>query len=253
MCLILWRSQPDAAYPLVLMANRDEFYARPTQPAGWWADHPGIYGGRDLVAGGTWLAMSTLGRWAALTNIRDLARFDPAAPSRGALITNYLIGAGSAAVYIEQLRAAGTPYNGYNLLLGDGPQVWHYNNYADAASQVVAGVHGLSNATLNTPWPKVVRGKAKLAALAKANPLTPAPFFNALGDLEPAPDAQLPETGVGLEKERLLSPMFIKMAEYGTRCSTVLLFRHDGNVTFAEQTHADGRTRIEHIQLPRFT
>ncbi|MEM1093338.1 MAG: NRDE family protein [Bacteroidota bacterium] len=249
MCLILWRYQPDAEYPLVLMANRDEFYRRPTQPAAWWADAPSIYGGRDLVAGGTWLAMTTDRRWAALTNIREPARFDPSAPSRGALITQYLKGDAEPAAYVAALREAKVPYNGYNLLLGNGPNVWHYNNRDDAFTAVGEGVHGLSNATLDTPWPKVVRGKAKLARLADdPSPSLPT-FFDALNDPVLARDAELPETGVGLGMERQLSPLFIEIPDkgYGTRCSTVLLMHRSGRVTFAERTHADGTTRTETI------
>ncbi|MEM6647527.1 MAG: NRDE family protein [Bacteroidota bacterium] len=249
MCLILWRSQPDAEYPLVLMANRDEFYQRPTQPAAWWADAPSVYGGRDLVAGGTWLAMAANRRWAALTNIREPARFDPAAPSRGTLISDYVTGEAAPAAYIAQLRAANVPYNGYNLLLGEGPRVWHYNNRDDAFTAVGEGLHGLSNATLDTPWPKVVKGKAKLAALTAAAPPAPPTFFDALNDVDQGHDADLPETGVGLDMERQLSPLFIAIPDkgYGTRCSSVLLMHRSGRVTFAERTHADGTTRIETI------
>jgi len=147
---------------------------------------------------------------------------------------------------VGQLRARTEPYNGANRLLGYGPEVGHYNNRDDAFATVGAGLHGVSNATLDTPWPKVVKGKAKLATLADNPASTPALFFDALNDLDVAPDAKLPETGVGIGMERHLSPMFIDIPEhgYGTRCSSVLLMHRSGRVTFAERTHADGKTRV---------
>jgi uncharacterized protein with NRDE domain len=260
-------------YHLVLMANRDEFYARPTTPAGWWGDAPTVLAGRDEAAGGTWMGVTRAGRWAALTNVRDPARARDDAPSRGALVADYLRGERPPAAYLADLAARAGRYNGFNLLVGDGRTAAYLSNraadydardaYADAMDAngtrppagpqpVAPGVHGLSNALLDTPWPKVARAtdrlRTRLAAVAandrasdaRASDALANTLLSALHDETPAPDDALPDTGVGLELERMLAPLFIRSDRYGTRASTVLLLARDGTVTFAERTFDHG-------------
>jgi len=244
MCLILlaWRARED--YPLVLAANRDEFYRRPSAPAQFWDDEPGVLGGRDLEKGGTWLAVSRSGRLAAVTNYRD-GRGRRAAPrSRGELVASFVAGTDAPDRYVAGLAASAADYDGFNLLVGslwDG--IAYYSNRGGAPHQLQPGVHGLSNHLLNSPWPKVERGKAGLLDLlaAPAGELVPA-LFSLLEDQTPAPDDLLPDTGVGHAWERVLSTAFIRSADYGTRCTTVILADAAGQVRFIEHTHALGLT-----------
>ena len=242
MCLILLAHDAHPRYRLVVAANRDEFYARPAAPAAWWPDAPGVLAGRDLRGGGTWLGITRAGRFAAVTNFRETAPVAPDAPSRGHLVGGFLRGADAPEAYLRALAARAGEYAGFNLLVGDGEDLRWLSNRGGAARALEAGVYGLSNALLDTPWPKVARGKAGLAAaLAGGGEVDPGALFRVLWDAEPAPDAHLPDTGVGLERERMLSPPFIRGAEYGTRASTVLLVGRDGRVGFVERTVATGR------------
>lgn len=238
MCLIVfaWKLIPDC--PLVAVTNRDEFFARPTKPAGWWQDHPDIYAGRDLQGGGTWMGVNRRGRFAALTNIRNGEPKRPDAPSRGALVTNYLNSDISTTDYLEQLKAEGGRYQGYNLLLGDADKLVWYANEGDADprnGQVLApGIYGLSNGLLDTPWPKTVRAKAQFASLLCQSAPDDA-YFELLTDSTPAADCRLPKTGVSLEWERLLSPIFIAAHDYGTRASTLVRLHGNGSAQLVER------------------
>ena len=238
MCLILlaWRVHPD--YPLVVAANRDEFFARPTAPAGFWADAPEIFAGRDLEAGGTWLGATRRGRFAALTNYRDPARIRRGTPSRGELVAAFLQGEAAPADYVARLRPRAGDYNGFNLLVGDGRDMHYFSNVAEESGHIgplAPNVYGLSNHLLDTPWPKVARGKSALTAALDALPEAE-PLFELLRDDHQAADEELPRTGVSLEWERLLSAAFIRSPAYGTRSSTVVLRDTAGNTTFIEQT-----------------
>jgi uncharacterized protein with NRDE domain len=233
MCLILvaWQAHPD--YPLVVAANRDEFFARPAAGAGFWGDAPKILAGRDLEAGGTWLGMTRNGRFAALTNYRDPSQHRQNALSRGRLVADFLTGAMSIDAYLDGLDPAAC--NGFNLLLGDGQRLVAYSNVAQERHELAPGVYGLSNALLDTPWPKVGAGKAALAAALAALPDETA-LFRLLRDERRHPDESLPATGVSLEWERLLSAAFVRGSGYGTRCSTVVKLGSDRTVSFDEQT-----------------
>lgn len=239
-CLILvaWRAHPD--YPLVVAANRDEFFARRTAGADFWADAPQVLAGRDLEAGGTWLGVTRTGRFAALTNYRDPASHKPAAPSRGQLVAGFLRGDMGIDAHLDGLDAAApSTYNGFNLLLGDGRRLVAYSNVARARHELAPGVYGLSNALLDTPWPKVGAGKTALEAALAALPDETA-LWRLLTDDAIHPDAALPATGVPLAWERLLSAAFIKGPDYGTRCSTVVKVGPGGTATFDEQTWLPG-------------
>ncbi len=237
MCLILaaWHRHPD--YPLVVAANRDEFYTRRSAGADFWRDHPGVLAGRDLEAGGTWLGISRSGRFAALTNYRDPARQRADAPSRGRLVADFLTGDVGIDDYLATLPAA--DYNGFNLLLNDGRRMVAFSNVSMQAHELAPGIYGLSNALLDTPWPKVGSGKTALDAALAALP-DETGLWGLLRDDTIHPDAALPATGVTLEWERLLSAAFIRSPAYGTRCSTVVKVGADGTASFDERTWLPG-------------
>jgi uncharacterized protein with NRDE domain len=233
-CLILlaWHAHPE--YPLVVAANRDEMHARPSAPAGFWEDRPDILGGRDLEQMGTWLGISRAGKFAAVTNFRDPEGVAGGTVSRGLLSSRYLGNGESAAAFAGALERNGGEYRAFNFLAGDSDELWWVSNRAGGAQRLEPGVHGLSNHLLDTPWPKVARGKERLALALERSPAVDS-LMALLADTSIAPDAELPDTGVGLERERALSAARIVSPVYGTRCSTVLLLDRSGRVRFAER------------------
>ena len=235
MCLILFAWKVHPYYPLILAANRDEFYERPSASADFWKDAPDILAGRDLKEGGTWLGITRSGRIAALTNYRDPASLKKEAPSRGNLVSGYLLGKEKAETYLNRIAAETFRYNGFSLLVGERSDFFYFSNRG-MQMRLAPGIYGLSNSLLDVYWPKVVLGKKKLGDLLdkKVTPTTEA-IFKLLSDRVIAPDDQLPETGVGLEWERILSPLFIQSPVYGTRSSTVLLVDREGKTTFSEK------------------
>jgi uncharacterized protein with NRDE domain len=235
-CLILlaWQAHPE--YPFVVAANRDEFFQRATAPAAFWDDAPDILAGRDLEAGGTWLGITRDGRFAALTNYRDPARNRSGTPSRGRLVSDFLAGTSSAEAYLDHLRRVGSDYNGFNLVFGHvaAPGVlFCYSNCEDGVRRLSPGIYGLSNHLLDTPWPKVARGKSALARALGALP-DDRLLLELLRDESRARDENLPRTGVSLEWERLLSAAFIREPDYGTRSSTIVLLARSGTLHFEE-------------------
>lgn len=238
MCLILFSYNLHSDYRLILAANRDEFYARKTASLSFWKHHPGILAGRDLESGGTWLGISKSGRFAAITNYRDPSSIKQNAPSRGLLVQNYLCGNTPPAQYMESVMEAGGDYNGFNLLAGDGQNMYWYSNRNGDSKDLESGVYGLSNHLINTPWPKVRKGKNALESVTgNGGKIYEEDLFRILSDSTRPDDSQLPETGMGLEWERILSPLFISSEIYGTRSSAVLLIDRQGNVTFTEKTY----------------
>jgi uncharacterized protein with NRDE domain len=237
MCLIFLSFNNHPTYKLIVAGNRDEFYNRRTAPAAFWEDHPDVLGGRDLEGGGTWLGMNRAGKISMLTNYRDPKHIDPLAPSRGHLVSDYLFGNTTAEQYIKAVEQRGARYNGFNLILGSPDELWYYSNYKQGVDKLAPGFYGLSNHLLDTPWPKVVRGKEKLQPMLARPRLNPDEIFDMLYDVEPAPDHMLPDTGLSLDRERALSSMFIKTDGYGSRCSTVVLVEHSGEITFAERVY----------------
>ena len=234
MCLILLAWHARADYPLVLAANRDELHARAAARAAWWTS-PRILAGRDLNAGGAWLAVTEDGRFAALTNYRDPGRQRTGAPSRGQLVPMILDQRKPVAQQLQELHRIAPAYNGFNLLFSDGERVAVYESIVDRGRVLEPGVYGLSNHLLDTPWPKVVSAKTALAAALTQLPDESA-LLELLRDDTPADDRQLPRTGLSLEWERLLSSAFIRSPEYGTRCSTIVLIDRAGEARFTEWT-----------------
>ena len=234
MCLIVlaWRTHPD--YPLVVAANRDEFFARSSAPAGFWPDAPEILAGRDLEAGGTWLGVSRRLRFAAVTNFREGDRQLVDAPSRGALVADFLAAKNDPETSLEALVRRSAGFNGFNLFVGDGQRLGYYSNRGPSPRWLAPGIYGLSNHLLDTPWPKLSAAKTAFAKALQHLPDS-ARFFELLADPEIVADTHLPETGVPLEWERILSAIFVNSPEYGTRASTLLTMHRTGQVTLVER------------------
>ena len=241
MCLILWAYERHPRYRLILAANRDEFYARPTLPAGYWPDCPRVLGGRDQVARGTWLAVSRSGRLAAITNYRDPAAHDPGARSRGDLVAEFVAGRQAPAAYLSGVQQRCRQYNGFNLLVADGDGMWYFGSRQGRARRLGPGIYGLSNHLLDTDWPKVAGGRRDLARLISQDAARPENLLALLLDRRQPEDAALPDTGIGLAWERLLAPRFIVSGAYGTRSATVVLVDRRGRTTLWEWTFASGR------------
>jgi uncharacterized protein with NRDE domain len=241
MCIILLARHAHPDYPLIVAANRDEAYSRPAAPAAFWSDHPDIYGGRDLDKGGTWLALTRTGRFAAVTNYRDGHPKAVAPRSRGALVSGFLTGDIPARPYLEQIQSQGEQYNDFILIAGNLDEMFWLSNRGPGVEAIPPGVHGLSNHLLNTPWPKIRRSKRAVEALlgARENGLV-AGLFVLLADRSVATDHELPQTGIDLQRERELSAVFISGERYGTRASTVVLVHADGGVLFIERSFGAG-------------
>jgi uncharacterized protein with NRDE domain len=188
MCLIFFSLNQHPLYKLIVAGNRDEFYSRETAPAHFWVDHPHIIGGRDLEACGTWLAMNKKGRISLLTNYRDPQNINPHAPSRGQLVSDFLLTDQDAKTYLTSLEQTEKKYNGFNLIVGDADTLWYYSNYRDGITEIQAGFYGLSNHLLDTPWPKVTRGKEKLKPILTRQNINPDDIFEVLFDDQRAPD-----------------------------------------------------------------
>ncbi|KIH77786.1 Uncharacterized conserved protein, contains NRDE domain [Geoalkalibacter ferrihydriticus] len=248
MCLIVLAidSRPDL--PLILAANRDEFYRRPTAAAEFWDDDPQILAGRDLQAGGTWLGVTRAGRWAAVTNVRNPQDMKPGRRSRGRLVRDFLRGTLAPGCFLRKLAPEAASFPGFNLLLGSAAQAWYFSNRNSCAPRrLEEGIYGLSNARLDTPWPKVRGARADLEALLAAQrPPAAVDLFALLADERRPADHELPDTGVGLDWERTLGSRFIRSADYGTRCSTLLRLDRDGFLDFRERSFNAGRVVMEH-------
>jgi len=245
MCLILLAHRCRGDLPMLLLANRDEYLGRASAPAAPWLEAPNVVGGRDLVAGGSWLAVAGDGRWAAVTNVREGEQTRPGGPSRGWLVRDYLLAGETPENFIKRGARHFATYAGFNLLLGALDEVWYVSNRESAPARLAPGLYGLSNGRLDTPWPKVERGKAALAGLLE----TPHPEieqgFRLLADRQTFPDHRLPDTGIPLAWERFLSATFIVAPEYGygTRSSTVLMCSAGGQLLMAERSFAGSPAR----------
>ena len=240
MCLILLAYDAHPDYRLILAANRDEFFDRPTAPARFWEDAQQILAGRDLKEGGTWLGMTRSGRIAAITNFRDPRSERKDAPSRGGLVSGFLRGSMPVEEYLAVLSREGAAYNGFNLIFGDMKRLCWFSNRSALPRFLEPGIHGLSNHLLDTPWPKVSQGRDAVERLvASGKNIAAETLFAILADRTIAPDNLLPDTGVGIELERLLSPGFISAPTYGTRSSTVILIDREERVTFIERGFND--------------
>lgn len=237
MCLIFIALKSHSKYKLVVAANRDEFYNRKTQGASFWSDHPQILGGRDLEAMGTWLGMTKTGRICMVTNFRDLKNIREDAPSRGKLVTDFLTGKSSGEEYLKKVESKAQLYNGFSLIAGTVDSLYYLSNYREGVILLNSGLFGLSNHLLETPWPKVEKGKQELQRLLKDPVIQVNDLFTVLSDETASPDEKLPDTGVGLAWERALSTAFIRSDGYGTRSSTVILVDYNNQVTFHERVY----------------
>lgn len=239
MCLIAFAYKLHPRYPLIFLGNRDEFHARPARPTQFWPEHPDLLGGQDLQAGGSWLGITRQGYLAAVTNFREPA-VAPGPRSRGELVMDYLIRhLGQLDPFFNSIQHRLNEYSGFNLLLGRFDDLHYLSNRHPQAAPVrlTPGLYGLSNHLLDTPWPKLVRAKQALERQLTEPELDPESLLAILRDTTPAPDAELPDTGVGLAKERFLSPIFIQSPLYGTRASSLILIDQAQQVTFLEQNH----------------
>lgn len=242
MCLIVFAWQVVPCAPLLVAANRDEYYSRPTAAAHWWPEYPHMFAGRDLLAGGTWMGISRTGpngqRFAGLTIIRSPQTKRTDAPSRGALVGDFLKQDIGVLEYVEGLRQSDDDYNGYNLLLADREHLVWYSNRAKEDERngkpLAPGIYGLSNASLDSPWPKVVKTKAQFGSLI-CQRATKEAYFEMLADATRAPDGRLPNTGVSLEFERMLSSVCVESEHYGTRSSTVVKLNRDADPELHER------------------
>lgn len=239
MCLILLALGQSEQFPLFVAANRDEFYQRPTTRMAWWEDEPDVLGGKDLLAGGSWMGVHRSGRMAMITNYRQIGTDVVGRPSRGQLVRDFLVSGIEEDAFLERLQAEGQAYNGFNLLFGTPASLWYYSNRGGTHGPLEPGIYGLSNHLLNTPWPKVRNGMALLET-AFSEDLNAGPdgtdpgvlleqrLFAYLDDGSQAADDQLPSTGLPLERERVMSAACIISPDYGTRTSTVLSVDQSG-------------------------
>lgn len=237
MCLIIFANNFLDDYKLIFAANRDEFYNRPSEQAEFWNNYPDLLAGKDLEAGGTWMGITKQGRFAAITNFRDLKNHRNDAPSRGNLTLDFLMSDIHPEEYYNKLRPSLNEFNGFNLILGTVEELYYFSNKTEGLRMLEPGIHGISNAILDTPWPKVEKSKIQLQRLIEYKKIHPWEVLNILDDTSPAKDEELPDTGVGLELERMLSPIFIKSEKYGTRSSTIVTVDKLNNVRFVEKTY----------------
>lgn len=238
MCLLALAYQHHPHFPLIALANRDEYYARPTALLHWWEDtgHT-VVAGRDLKDGGTWMGMSRHGKFAALTNYRAPEHRRANAPSRGRLVEDFLTGNLPLNDMVGFLRTHGRQFNGFNLVYGTPEEMFYYSNVDDRHRQLYPGIYGLSNAYLDTPWPKVSKLKSAFTE-ALSKPVSEEALLDLMTDTETAPDEQLPHTGVPLEWEKRLSALFITSSEYGTRLTTFVSVDQKGTAVYREKGYA---------------
>ena len=240
MCLIVlaWRAHP--RWPLIVAANRDEFHRRPAQPLQWWPDEPLILAGRDLEAGGTWLAASRQGRFATVTNYRESLGRQSGERSRGALVTDFVTADSTPLAFAENIELE--RYAGFSVLAATPESVVYASNRGDAPRALATGIYGLSNASLDTPWPKVVRSRERLHSLLARDDVTPEHLFALLADREPADEIGTPARDLPAPTARAVSAPFVVTPEFGTRCSTILVLDANGEMQVRERRFdADGR------------
>ena len=251
MCLLLLALDAHPCYRLVLAANRDEFYDRPTAAAAFWNEWPELLAGRDLRDGGTWLGITRKGRLAAITNYRDPSSVKEDAPSRGELVRGFLLSAENPETYLARLSKKAHHYNGFNLVIGAEGRYFWFSNRNGPPQKLCPGIYGICNHLLDTPWPKVTAGKARLKELLSET-LNPESVFQMLSNRYIPPDDHLPDTGVGLEWERSLGAIFVERPGYGTRSSTLLTIDQNNHVTFVEKTHDTSQSSEGNIKVYEF-
>ena len=246
MCLITFSYKAHPNFKLIVAANRDEFYKRPTRAAQFWEEEqlPNILAGKDLKANGTWMGVSKSGKWGALTNYRDPSNIKENAPTRGDLVLDFLKSNDSEPIYLQKVQETAQDYNGFNLLIGSKDSLYHFSNENNLITEVKPGIHGVSNALLDTNWPKLDRAKKELKEVTSKASFSKEDLFSILKNSETAPDDKLPSTGIPYEWEKAVSSIFIKTENYGTLCSTLLLVDYDGNAEFTERRYDSSTSEI---------
>lgn len=246
MCLILFALNQHSIYKLIIASNRDEFFSRPTLEADFWKENKSILGGRDIQSGGTWLGLNKTGRFIAITNYRDRKSDRSNARSRGELSESFLSQNSSVSAFLADISKKKDQYNGFNILLSDDrfDSLYHYSNIPDRTNKISDGIHGLSNHLLDTSWPKVQRGKNYLSEILRSETIDGYEIIDLLRNGNEAPDEMLPETGISYDLEKKLSPVFISMKGYGTRCSTVILVNYDNELSFLEVSYNEQKQVI---------
>jgi uncharacterized protein with NRDE domain len=252
MCLIALGINISKKYPLLLLANRDEFYRRKSQTASFWPDVPGIWAGRDLQSGGTWLGVNQRGAWAAITNYRDPKYFSENPNSRGWLVRDFLAAGYSPLDYLSEVRKKAGEYHGFNLLTGQGARCFYYSNVSDEISEVSQGWHALSNHLLDSPWPKSLRILNTLQTLPLEENLDIEAFHHCMYDHTPASESSLPVTGISLEMEKMLSSIFIHSSDYGTRCTSLMAIGSNNQLIFSEKTYDRQALPVEKTEMRYF-
>jgi uncharacterized protein with NRDE domain len=237
MCLIVFAYKFHKKFKLIVASNRDELYKRPTQDSHKWDTVPFIIAGKDLEQGGTWLGINENGLFAAVTNYRQPTLSNENKLSRGIMLKDFLLGNENSEVFLDKLAGKADLYNGFNLLIGDPENLFYYSNIEFAIKKVEPGLYGISNALFDTPWPKVEYAKNKLAEIISSEDFSEEEIFKLLGTDQKFPDELLPNTGLNIELERKLSPVFIKSDFYGTRSSNILSIDYDNNVRFVERVY----------------
>ena len=245
MCTLVMSYLQHPDYPLIVASNRDEFYHRPTERASFWRDHPNLLAGRDLQNGGTWLGITKSGRFSALTNVRDLHAIRTHAPSRGELVLSTLLHPDPDPAALHRIQPTAHLYNGFNLVTGTLRQLYYYSNVLNRSEPLHPGTYVMSNAFLNTPWPKSVKTKSRFEALIQEERLSSDDLsdklFELMSDRETFPPEQLPDTGLSKEMEIRLSSTFIHTENYGTRCTTIMKVDQNGHTIFSEKTYEQGQ------------
>lgn len=253
MCLILFAYRAHKKYPLIIAANRDEFFSRPTIEAKFWEQSPKLLAGRDELAGGTWLGVNKNGRFSAITNFRqaqDLQPLNSKLRSRGEIAVEFLQQQGTPLEFAQSLHQKSDSYNGFNVLLGDTNHLVCYSNKSKQITELTPGIYGLSNHLLNSPWQKVEEGKRNLKTLISSKNSTEIEtedLLSILTNSSTAPDNMLPDTGFPAEKEKMLSAAFISSGQYGTCCSTAITFGQQGRVRFHERNYPKTEDALRHL------
>jgi uncharacterized protein with NRDE domain len=237
MCLIVFALECHRKYSLVLAANRDEYFDRPTIPASYWTENPSILAGRDMITGGTWLGVTKEGRLAAITNYRDPEWQVENPIPRGTIVADYLTGDLPAAEFLDYIKERGSRYKGFNIVFGDPYGIFYYSNRSNTENIVMPGVYGLSNHLLDTPWPKVTSAKERFESLIRSDTEDPEEYIAVLADRTRFPDYMLPDTGVGIKRERSLSSIFVTSRIYGTRSTTLFFIDRENRLRFIERSH----------------
>ncbi len=244
MCLIVFSYKLHPNYPFILAGNRDEFYKRPTQPAHRWKTEPVIYAGKDLKDGGTWLGFTDTGRFAALTNFRDMKNLSKTAPSRGEIVTSFLLSKKNVEDTLQQLNEKADLYNGFNLIAGTFDKLFYLSNQKDEIEEINPGIHAISNAYLNTPWPKTTRAHKQFKNVLASDELDENAIFDLLKDTTRYPIDVLPKTGLPDEMECAVSSAFIQTEDYGTRSTSIIMVDQQMNAKLIEHTYEPGTLKV---------